>query len=123
MCRLGVLFRLLALNGAHERFDELEDAGLLAARQLRESRESLFSAPDRAARLLRFGELGGEECGDGNLKDGGELFELGDGESDIATFPLRITLLRDAELLGDLGLGKPGLLAERMDTGTEWAAV
>ncbi len=122
-CRLGLLLRLLALNGAHERFDKLQYAGLLVARQLRQRGESFFSAADWAARLLDFRQLRGEEGSDGNLKDGGELFELGDRESDIATLPLGITLLGDAELLGDLGLGKPGLLAESMDTGTERTAV
>ena len=56
-------------------------------------------------------------------EDRGELLQLSDRESDIAPFPLRITLLTDAELLGDLGLGKAGLLAQRVNPRPECAAV
>ena len=76
-----------------------------------------------AARFIGLGEFGGEEGGDGDLKQGGEPFELDDGQGDIAALPLGVTLLGNAELLGDFLLGKPGLFAEGVDAGSEGAAV
>ena len=111
------------MAGVYDRLHHAQNGCLLIARQLRHGFERFFGAAYRPSRLQWLRQLGSKKGGDGHGEDRGELLQFSDRQGDIAPFPLRITLLTDAELLGDLGLGKAGLLAQRANPRPEGAAV
>lgn len=101
-----------------ERGDYLGDLLLLATRQTGNRFEGLAHLAGRSA-AADFGRGFAQELIDGNLERIGERGQLIGAESGGAAFPISDHLLVDSESLGELLLGKTGLLAQGGDAFAE----
>lgn len=108
--RLGSA-RLADFVGNEHVFDGGENALLPVARQRAHAVEQRLGFADRPGAALGCG-LFAEQLVRGCFEDLGEFGEIVGAQGDGASFPTGVSLLGDAELVGDLGLGKSGALTD-----------
>ena len=110
--------RLADFVGHEHVFDGGENALLPVAWQRAHAVEKRLGFANRPGAALGRG-LFAEQLVRGCFEDLGEFGEIVGAKGDGASFPTGVSLLGDAELVGDLGLGKSGALANGDQTFAE----